>query len=226
MTIPSQEQVSLLTDYDTSSPYTMAYQTLYTSIRLNWDSKQSRQHTLLLATPTVYAGHAAAVANLSIAAAQNGTPTIVVDADIHSPSLQQRFGVGESTGLTDLLLDESITAQTIATRLCKTFVPGLQLLCAGKAPLQDTQLLPFEKLQAVVQGLVELQAATEHVPSLIIFNSTPVLASPDTAQLSSLVEETLLTIITGRTTRTQAKQAQEQLQRVHAKLAGIVMLDI
>jgi len=34
-----------------------------------------------------------------------------------------------------------------------------------------------------------------------------------------------LTIIAGRTTREQAKQAQEQLQRAHTNLAGIIMLN-
>jgi len=34
-----------------------------------------------------------------------------------------------------------------------------------------------------------------------------------------------LTIGTGHTTRLQAKQAQEQLERAHVNLVGIVMLD-
>jgi hypothetical protein len=40
------------------------------------------------------------------------------------------------------------------------------------------------------------------------------------------MDQTFLTIATGHTTRTQAKRAQEQLERANAKLAGCIMLDI
>jgi len=43
--------------------------------------------------------------------------------------------------------------------------------------------------------------------------------------IGALVEQTFLTIATGYTTRTQAKQAQEQLQLTHVKLAGIIMFE-
>src|SRR5579859_7223053 len=109
MAIPPQEQVSLLTDYDAGSVYTAAYHELYANIRFNWDT-QKQQHTVLITTPTFYAGHAAAAANIGIAAAQNGVPTIVIDADVQHPSLQQRFGIGETLGLSDLLASDSITA--------------------------------------------------------------------------------------------------------------------
>jgi hypothetical protein len=40
------------------------------------------------------------------------------------------------------------------------------------------------------------------------------------------MDQTFLTIATGHTTRTQVKQAQDQLELAHAKLAGFVMIDI
>ena len=53
----------------------------------------------------------------------------------------------------------------------------------------------------------------------------PVLAGADASLIAALVEKTFLSIIVGHTTRAQARQAQEQLQRAHAKLAGIIMLN-
>lgn len=226
MAIPSHEQVALLTDYDTSSAYSTAYYQLYTNIRLHWNDEHTKQHTVLLATPTQYAGQAAAVANIAIAAAQNGTPTIVVDANRQRPSLQQRFGISEHKGFTDLLQETSITSEAIAASLCETFVPNLRLLCTGKASLQESRLLPFEALQRVLTGLRQFVAETEHVPGLILFNSGPVLTSPDTTQLASLAEHTFLTIINGYTTRKQAKHAQEQLQHGQATLSGVILLDV
>lgn len=225
MAIPPHEPMSLLSDYQAGSPYTIAYHTLYANIRFNWNTQQSRQQSIVLATPTYYPGHSAAAANIAIAAAQNDTPTILVDADTAHPSLQQRFGVGENKGLSDLLISEALTRNSIAALLCQTFVPGLQLLCAGKTSLAPTNLLPATKLEQLVQALSSYLEA-ESTPGLIIFTSSPVLTGVHTAQLAAVVKQTYLTIVTGRTTRTQAKQAQEQLQRAHANLVGAIMLDI
>ena len=225
MAIPSQEQVSLLTDYDAGSVYTAAYHELYANIRFNWDT-QKQQHTVLITTPAFYAGHAAAAANIGIAAAQNGVPTIVVDADVQHPSLQQRFGIGETLGLSDLLASDTITADRIAAQLCPTFVRGLRLLCAGKTPLAPTTLLAEGKIEELLSGLRSYLAETEATSSLIIVNGPSVIGGTHAAQLSNLLDQTLLVIVTGRTTRKQAKQAQEQLVRAHANLAGVIMLDV
>ena len=82
------------------------------------------------------------------------------------------------------------------------------------------------KLDEVVACLSEYLAETETRSSLIIFHSPAVLVGADASLLAALMEQTFLTIIKGHTTREQAKEAQEQLQRAHAKLAGVILLDI
>ena len=225
MSIRSQEQLALLTDYDPASAYSLAYQTLYANIRFNWD--KTRQHTLLLTTPSTYSGQATVAANVAIAAAQSGTPTLLVDADLRIASLEQRFAVPKGAGLRDLLLEETITPQKIERYLCTTFITGLRLLSAGTGTAgEGTSLLLSTKLQDVIQSIRQYLAETETTPGIVIFNSAPVLAGPDASLIGALVEQTILIIAKDRTTRTQAKQAQEQLQRAHVNLVGMVMLDV
>ena len=227
MSIRSQDQVALLTDYDAGSAFSEAYHTLYANIRFSWDSEKKKQHTLLLSTPSTYAGQAAVAANVGIAAAQSGTPTILVDADLRAPSLEQRFGLGKSAGLCDVLLEELISAQKIEQFLRKTFIADLRLLSAGSSPtIEAAALLLSEKLPEVIQSIRHCVSETEAGPGLVIFNAPPVLVGPDASLIGALVEQAILTIAKGHTTRAQAKQAQEQLQRAHANLTGIVMLDI
>ncbi len=225
MTIHSQEQVALLTDYDANSAYSNAYYSLYASIRSHWDSEQHHQYTLLLASPTAHPEYAAAAANIAIAAAQSGTPTILVDADIHTPSLQQRFGLTKSEGLAELLSQETVTSQNVTASLQSTFVPNLRLLAAGNADANIPALLST-KLHGVIACIRESIAQAETKPGLIIFLCPPVLSAPDASLLAVQVEQTLLAIVNGRTTRTQAKQAQEKLQAANAHLGGIVVLDV
>jgi Mrp family chromosome partitioning ATPase len=225
VSIRSQEQVALLTDYDPHSAYSNAYYSLYATIRSRWDSERHRQYTLLLATPVAHAEFAAVAANIAIAAAQSGTPTILVDADTHTPGLQQRFGLPKRDGLAELLHAETVTTQDIGTALQQTFVPNLHLLAAGKAD-EGVPVLLSTKLHDVVGCIREYLAESATQPTLIIFHCAPVLAGPDASLLSAEVTQTLLTIATRRTTRTQAKQAQERLQGSHGNLGGIVVLDV
>jgi Mrp family chromosome partitioning ATPase len=224
----SQEQTALLTDYDPTIPYSTAYHTLYNTICFDWDRKQVEQLTILFATPVAYAGQATAVANLAIAAAQHGTPTILVDADLRNPTLQQRFGIDKQSGLSSMLSQDTITTQHLAEHVSKTFVPDLHLLGAGPAMQQSIKIQRFlaNQLGDVVSGLrLFLKQATTQ-PGLIIFHSSPMLSDIDAALISSQMDHTFLAIATGHTTRTQAKRAQEQLERTHAKLAGFIMLDV
>jgi Mrp family chromosome partitioning ATPase len=225
VSIRSQEQVALLTDYDPHSAYSNAYYSLYATIRSRWDSEQYRQYTLLLTTPVAYPEFAAVGANVAIAAAQSGTPTILVDADTHTPGLQQRFGLPKSDGLAELLNAETVTTQDIGASLQQTFVPNLHLLGAGNAS-EGVPVLLSTKLHDVVGCIREYLAESATKPSMIIFHCAPVLSGPDASLLSAEVTQTLLTIATRRTTRTQAKQAQEQLQGTHTSLGGIVVLDV
>ena len=225
MSMRSQEQTALLTDYDTNSAYSNAYYSLYATIRSHWDSEQDRQYTLLLVAPTAYPEYATAAANIAIAAAQSGTPTILVDADVHTSSLQQRFGLTKSMGLSELLRMETVTTQNIETSLQQTFVPGLRLLGAGNAS-EGVPALLSTKLHDVVGCIREYMAQSETKPGIIIFHCAPVLSAPDASLLGTEVEQTLLTIVRERTTRTQAKQAQEQLQGTHVHLGGIVVVEV
>ena len=225
MSIRSHEQVALLTDYDASSAYSEAFHTLYANIRFNWDSEKNRQLTLLITTVSTFDGQAIVAANTAIAAAHSGTPTILVDADLRHPSLEQRFGVGQQKGLSDLLAAEQITAQEVASYLQPTFIPGLRLLGAGSASA-PAALFHLTKLEKVIASLRDLLAAEETTPGIVIFHSPPVQAGADASVIGALVDSTLLAITKNHTTRTEAKRAQEQLERVHAHLIGIIMLDM
>ncbi|HZU68175.1 MAG TPA: hypothetical protein VFA09_12940 [Ktedonobacteraceae bacterium] len=229
----AKEQHALLTDYDTNTAYSEAFHTLFANIRFHWNNEKTEQflvrnvHTLLIATPSNYSEQASVAANLAIVAAQSGTPTILVDTDVRRPQLEKRFGLGQHSGLSDLLQeDEPVTAERISACLQTTYVSGLKLIGAGTSTEKGSSLLLSPRLQDVVLCVCNVLAreTEESRPGIVIFHSAPVLAGADASLIGALVEQTLLTIVIGNTTRAQAKQAQEQLQQAQARLSGIVML--
>ncbi|HEX7737267.1 MAG TPA: CpsD/CapB family tyrosine-protein kinase [Ktedonobacteraceae bacterium] len=227
-----QEQRALLTDYDTDTAYSQAFYTLFANIRFHWESEAGSQdmpptntvHALQVTSASAYSGQATVTANLAIVAAQSGSETILVDADLRAPALRQRFGLSSGAGLSDLLKKGDITPQRIATCLQPTFVPGLRVLGAGDAPVQNSALLLSPHLGQVVTGLRDLLAASGRGSGVALFHSAAVLSGADAALIGALTDQTVLAIIVGQTTRLQAKQAQEQLEQAHTKLAGVVML--
>jgi succinoglycan biosynthesis transport protein ExoP len=224
--ISSQEHVTLLTDYDPTSAYAIAYQELFTNIRFSWDRQQT-QHTVLLATPAANPGHSAVAANVAIAAAQNGVQTVLVDADLVSPTLHLRFGVGEQPGLSELLSSTTPFQQEITPYLNKTFIPNLFLLCAGKLlPQQESSRLLLSGLENIISSIQHKLNTTNQQGSLVIFNSPPILQNLDATLISAQVDQTFLFVVTGQTTRSQARRAYTSLERAQAKLAGLVMIDV
>jgi len=225
VSIPSEEQFELLTDYDTGSAYSESYRTIYANICFKLDKAQEKPHTLLLTMISASSPRVALAANVAIIAAQSGTPTILVDADLRKPGLEQRFGLEKGAGLRDLLQADVIAPHQFQQCLRKTFVNNLLLLGAG-SDAANGEALFSSRLPGVIASMRDyLAEVVEDKTGMIIFHSAPVLAGPDASLIGAQVEQTILAIVKGRTTRSQAKQAQEQLQRAHVNLAGIIILD-
>ncbi len=228
----SQEHFALLTDYETTAAYTQAFYTLFANIRFHWENEQKQSneeqpvttHTLLVTSASAYKDRATVAANLAIVAAQSGAETILVDADLRSPGIQQRFGLKSGNGLSDLLEAGEITPQKITTCLQPTFVPGLRVLGTGTASVHGPALLLSANLEKLTLGLRDLLASSEKQSGIVLFHSAPVLSGADASLIGALTDQTVLAVIMGQTTRVQAKQAQEQLEQAHIKLAGVIML--
>lgn len=224
MSMRAPEQIALLSDYDTQSAYSEAYYTLLANIRFNWQDAAQRQHSVLIATPSASARQATAAANVAIAAAQSGMTTTLVDANLHAPDLEKRFGMEAHQGLSDLLAEAAITAEQVDSCLRKTFVPHLRLLSAGSVKDAGALLLS-PKLEQVVKLIAQCTMGDGDEPGVVFFQSAPVLAGPDAALLAALVDQTVLIVSKGSTTRAQARRAREQLQHAHAHVTGFAMLN-
>jgi Mrp family chromosome partitioning ATPase len=233
----SQEQNALLTDYDSTTAYSQAFYTLFANIRFHLGDgqgevgaeKQSARlvHTLLVTGASTYKSQATIAANLAIVSAQSGSETVLVDADLRTlrSSIGQHFGLAQSSnGLSDLLEEDFITPARIASSLQTTFVPGLRVLSSGSFSSQGTALLLSSRLEAVIAGMREVLLSSNKPSGMIIFHCAPVLTGADASLIGALVEQTVLTVVMGQTTRVQGRQAQEQLEQAGVKLGGVVML--
>jgi protein-tyrosine kinase len=225
----SKEQFALITDFDLNTSFSEAFHILFANIRFHWATntpESSSIHTLLLTSVSEYTEQSAVAANLAIVAAQSAYKTILVDADLRVPSLQQRFGLNKKAGLSDLLEEPSITPQKVSEYLQSTFIPGLQILTSGTSTSAGATLLLSPKLEECIDNIRKiLEQPGGNAPGFVIYHSSPVLTGADASLIGALTEQTILTVIGGRTTREQAKEAQAQLEQAHAKLVGAIMVN-
>jgi non-specific protein-tyrosine kinase len=134
-----------------------------------------------------------------------------VDADLRQPTLHSLFGLSNQAGLTDAV------AGSGPPPLQDTGVPGLRLLASGPLPPSPVEVLASRGLDRVLGWLLDNEA------ELVLFDTAPAVALADAAVLSPRLDGVLLVVRAGRTKRDLARQAREQLERVNARLLGVVL---
>jgi capsular exopolysaccharide synthesis family protein len=189
-----------------------AFRALRTNI--SFANVDRRPQTILVTSAMPLEGKSVVSANLALAFAQTGTPTILVDADLRRPSQHKLFGISSSAGLTNLL------AGTIHPNALEQFriLPGLVVIPSGPLPPNPAELLSSNKMTALLKELVALADGT-----VVIVDTSPVLAVTDAAALAPNVDGCLLVIDSGTTQARVTRRAVESLRRVNAVILGAIL---
>ncbi len=168
---------------------------------------------VLITSPSPAEGKSLTSANLSVALARSGKRVILVDTDLHRPSQHRIFRLINHSGLTNALLGES---STIDTLLQPTAVEGLRILTTGPLPPNPAELLSTRRMQDILQQL-------RSMADIVVLDSPPVTVVADTAQVASEADGVILVLNTRRTTRDSARRALAALQQVNARMLGVLL---
>ncbi len=190
-----------------------AYRVLRTNVRFSFVDRPMR--TLLVTSPGPTEGKSVNLSNLGVAMAQSGLRVILIDTDLRRPVLHKIFGVSNSEGLSNALLASDSSALSY---LRDTEVENLRLLPSGPLPPNPAEVLGSERMGGVIE---ELLVEAE----LLLFDSPPALVVTDAAVLAARMGEggVLVVTDTGKTRRGMARRTVEELQRVHARLLGVIV---
>lgn len=192
------------------SPQAEAYRQLRTNILYS----AAQPHTILVTSPSTGEEKGAVLANLAVCLAQDGNNVIAVDADLRQPCLHSVFGVSNEVGLTDLLVNPALAELPLEN----SGVQGLSILTSGPSLANPTALLGPSRIKDILNRL------RPHTDYLLI-DAPPVLAASDAAALAPLMDGVLLIIRAGKTQRAHAQKALSLLERVNARLLGLVLTD-
>ena len=171
--------------------------------------------SILVASGSAGDGKTSTAANLAVAAARVGLRTLLVDTDLRRASLAQRFGLGRTTGLSDLLLN----GDQLRDHVVSVGVDNLRVLPAGKLPPNPHELLASPAMRALEREILQRV-------DLVIYDSPAVLAVPDALELGRHVDLAIVVGRAGVTGRRQLSSAIERLEQVGTDVAGSVLNDL
>ncbi len=160
-------------------------------------------------------GKSTTAANLAVALALSGSRTLLVDGDLRRPLQHRAFGLVQNPGLTDVLI-RSVSPREAAR---PDVLESLDLLPSGSIPPNPSELLGSEGMQRL---LGELRREYEY----IVIDTPPTLPVTDAAVVATAADATILVVRSGMTEEVPMRRAIDQLRRVHARIAGIVLTGI
>ncbi|TCU61800.1 Mrp family chromosome partitioning ATPase [Novosphingobium sp. PhB57] len=147
---------------------------------------------ILISSPHPGEGKTYCALNLALSiAAEKESEVLLVDADFAKPSILSALGLPGGPGLMDALMDETIDP---AACVLGTDIPGLWIMPAGDATINDSEYLASSRTADVLERL------TENAPRrMVIFDSPPALAASPAAELAKYVGQTVVIVRADRT---------------------------
>lgn len=176
---------------------TSAYKLLRTQVlqRLH----DNRWSALAVVSARAAEGRTLTAINLAISLAQEITHTVLlVDLDLHSPSVHRHFELEPAAGLSEHLLDD-VPMKDI---LINPGIDRLVLLPGGRPIANTSEMLSAPRMTAMVEEL------KHRYPSrIVLFDLPPLLTTDDALAFSPLVDATLLVIEDGKNLKGEMQRA-------------------
>lgn len=194
------------------SPAAESFRALRTS--LTFSGMEGAPQVVMVTSALPGDGKSTTSCNLAMALAEQGTRTLLIDADLRRGGLHRNFGLEQEPGLTHVLT-RSVPLEQAVQRVGDT---ELFVLAAGVFPPNPSEMLGSQRMRELLTRLRGEYAA-------IVIDTPPVNLVTDAGVLGSLADGTILVARTGRTTKDQLSVAAGQLRHLQVALAGVVIND-
>lgn len=145
-----------------------------------------------------------------------GQRVVLIDTDLRRPTLGKMFNIKENAlGLTDLLIHHDLSINDV---LVDDAESGMKILTRGKAAfVNPVDLFASIRMKSIIDDLREQF-------DLLILDSAPIMAVPDTRILAGLVDKTIFVLNWDSTPKKVVYSALHLLSKDgHANIAGIVL---
>jgi exopolysaccharide/PEP-CTERM locus tyrosine autokinase len=156
--------------------------------------------------------HTAINLALSMAYEQDHT-VLLIDCDVTRCGTSRMLGIDDRPGLVDILENSDFS---VGDAILRTDIPTLSIISAGKQHDFVTEMLASQRMSELVSEIGE-----RYDDRVIIFDGPPLLPTPQTQVLTSLVGQVVFVIEAGKTPQAAVEEALNLISEEQA--TGLVM---
>lgn len=205
-----------------------SYHTLRTNIMSQLNTKESV--SLVFSSAGAAEGKTLTAVNFALASAHSGLRTLLIDADLRRPAINQIFGTRKEPGLSDVLTGRSEWRDAMLESA--DFIMGgldydqlmrfpgienLKILNCGTQPDNVIDILNSSNWR-------DLMADLKSEFDLILFDAPPVLLFADSLMLAKHASDGVVLVYkAGKIARGALKRAKEQIGGANARMVGVVL---
>lgn len=172
-----------------------------------------RGNLILVTSAVPNEGKTFSAVNLALSIAQEVDHTVLlVDGDLIKRSVTRIFDLGNAPGLADVLGGDT----TLNSAIWGCDIPNLFVLPAGSTHQNITEMFASRKMIELADSL----AGRDH-NRIVILDSPPLLATPQTPVLANLVGQIAVVVASGETPVSVVKDALELVPR--EKSIGLIL---
>ncbi|MGA3172073.1 MAG: polysaccharide biosynthesis tyrosine autokinase [Chthoniobacteraceae bacterium] len=204
----TKDGLPLLNDEDERYAFAESFRSLRSS--LLFMPNQGAMKSLLVTSSIPSEGKSTIASNLAITMSLAGTRVLLVDADLRRGDLASLFNVDGRFGLSSILRDE-MPWRTVAKT---TQFGNLTLIPRGPVTNQSSELLLVPRFDTLMK---EWKSTFD----LVLFNTSPILATDDTATIAPNFDGALMVV---RAQFTSARLVRNSLNAMYQRRVNILGL--
>jgi len=198
-------------DYFDRLPTASEFRSIYFNLRNIWED--SRPRSILVSSSSLGEGKSTIASLLAIALSSYGERmTLLLDADLRRPNIHKLFGIRQSPGLAEILLEEAGTGEVMNS----TPLSNLKIITSGRQIEKVSKALKTELLKDILERF-KLNFG------YVVVDSPPIIPVPDSLILSRQVDGVILVLKAGSTPREVAKRAYDLLKNAKGDSIGIIL---
>lgn len=179
---------------------------------LAFTALDGKSRRLLITSSSPGEGKSTFASNLALTLADAGDRTLVVDADLRRPRVDELFGLDGSVGLTTALVGEvELEEAIVAWR-----ESGPDVLTSGALPPNPATVVTSQAFRSL------LDDASQRYDAVII-DSPPVLTVADSNLLAPLADGVVIVVDASKTRRPQLANTVRSIESAGGRILGIVL---
>ncbi len=177
-------------------------------------------------------GKTTTVINLAITIAQDGRRVLVLDADLRKPNVNNRLGLRQAPGLSEVLVGNVKWQEVVQTAadlmlgklgfdqiMSAPGVDNFSVITSGHLPSNPSEFFNSQRI-------VDLIAEVEENFDLVIFDCPPILPVADAILIGPKTDGVVLVYQVGKIGRTPLRRAKTLLENAQAHVVGVVLSNV